>query len=70
MKTRPRFPIALAIAVALFAIAGGRSPSAPAKPALRLECATPRTLHLRRFEDGSAQLLCGGRLLARISSPG
>jgi len=60
----------LSIAVALLSIGGGRSSSAPARPALRLECATPRALHLRRFEDGSAQLRCGGQLLARISSPG
>lgn len=36
----------------------------------RLLCARPGALRLRRFEDGSAQLLCGGRLLARVAVPG
>jgi hypothetical protein len=36
----------------------------------RLACGRPRTLHLRRFEDGSALLECGGRILARVSVPG
>jgi hypothetical protein len=70
MKTRLRFSIALAIAAAALAIASGRSPSAPAMPAVRLECAAARILRLHRFEDGSAQLFCGSRLLVRISSPG
>jgi hypothetical protein len=33
-------------------------------------CARPATLRLRRFEDRSAQLLCGGRVLLRVSVPG
>jgi len=36
----------------------------------RVECRQPRTLHLRRFEDGSAQLRCAGRILVRVSVPG
>jgi hypothetical protein len=39
-------------------------------PAFRTWCGQPSRLRLRRFEDGSAQLLCGGRLLARVSVPG
>jgi hypothetical protein len=35
----------------------------------RLQCEQPRRLHLERFEDGSARLLCGYRLLARIGVP-
>ena len=35
-----------------------------------LQCARPSALHLLRFEDGSAQLKCGARVLARISIPG
>jgi hypothetical protein len=34
------------------------------------ECARPSTLHLLRFEDGSAQLKCGTRVLTRVSIPG
>ncbi|MGV1047110.1 MAG: hypothetical protein ACOYD4_01110 [Solirubrobacterales bacterium] len=50
-------------------------PGRPAPPALpwrplRVECGQPATLALRRFEDGSAWLLCAGRVLARVSVPG
>jgi hypothetical protein len=34
------------------------------------QCARPSTLHLLRLEDGSAQLKCGVRVLARVSVPG
>lgn len=34
------------------------------------QCAHPSALHLVRFEDGSAQLKCGARVLTRISIPG
>jgi hypothetical protein len=44
------------------------SPSAAAGPG-RVECATPARLHLRRFEDGSARLECGHRVLVRVSVP-
>lgn len=36
----------------------------------RVECAPDRGLRLRRFEDRSAQLLCGRRVIVRISVPG
>jgi hypothetical protein len=47
-----------------------KSPSllSPAVP--RLECRRPPELHLIRFEDGSARLKCGQRLLIRVSVPG
>lgn len=46
----------------------GAEPTAAPPP--RVRCATPATLKLRRFEDRSAQLLCAGRVLVRISVPG
>lgn len=36
---------------------------------LRTECRTPRTLRLHRFEDESAQVLCAGRVIVRVSVP-
>jgi hypothetical protein len=36
---------------------------------VRLECERPPALALRRFEDGSAWLLCADRILARVSVP-
>lgn len=46
---------------------------AAAEPAtmapVRVHCSAPPTLRLRRFEDRSAQLLCGRRVIARISVP-
>ena len=42
----------------------------PAAPPLRVHCAAPATLKLRRFEDRSAQLRCAGRVLVRVSVPG
>jgi hypothetical protein len=59
--------------------AGARFPSAAAEagspvrvplPVPRVHCGRPEALHLRRFEDGSAQLRCGRRLLARVAVPG
>jgi hypothetical protein len=41
--------------------AGGR--------ALAVRCGHPAKLRLIRFEDGSALLRCGGRILARVSVP-
>jgi hypothetical protein len=49
-------------------LTSGAKASDPAVP--RLSCAHPASLHLVRFEDGSAQLRCGPRLLVRVSSPG
>lgn len=43
---------------------------APSSTGLRVECATPRSLRLHRFEDGSARLECAGRTLVRVSVPG
>jgi hypothetical protein len=70
MKTRLKFPIAVFIAMTLAAADGPSAPAVPVPSVPRLECATPRALRLHRFEDGSAQLFCGRRILARISSPG
>ena len=60
---RPALITMLAVA-ALWA--GGR---AAATPAARVECPKPRTLRLVRYEDRSARLYCGGRVLVRISVP-
>lgn len=49
-------------------LAEAHPPRAGAAP--RVHCESPRTLHLRRFEDGSAQLLCARRVIVRISVPG
>jgi hypothetical protein len=37
---------------------------------LRVQCDRPSTLRLARFEDGSARLVCAGRVLVLISVPG
>ncbi len=37
---------------------------------LRMHCGEPQSLHLTRYEDGSAQLKCAGRVLVRVSVPG
>jgi hypothetical protein len=77
-------PLLILLAASLLALvfalssAGAHRESAPAfgpvepvrPPAFRAWCGEPTRLRLRRFEDGSAQLLCDGRLLARISVPG
>jgi hypothetical protein len=36
---------------------------------VRVECGAPAALALNRFEDGSAWLVCAGRVLARVSVP-
>jgi hypothetical protein len=36
----------------------------------RVACGRPGSLRLRRFEDGSARLECGERVLVRVSVPG
>jgi hypothetical protein len=36
----------------------------------RVLCQHPRTLHLHRFEDRSARLECGGRVIVRVLVPG
>lgn len=52
-------------------LADSRAPS-PWKRTIapRVECEQPRTLRLRRFEDGSAQLRCAGHILVRVAAPG
>jgi hypothetical protein len=47
----------------------GVSPLGPATGGTRVECGTPSRLYLRRFEDGSARLECGDRILVRVSVP-
>jgi hypothetical protein len=44
--------------------------SEPHLGAPKVFCERPRTLHLHRFEDRSARLECGGRVIVRISVPG
>jgi len=44
--------------------------SEPRRGATTVFCGHPRTLRLRRFEDRSARLECGGRVIVRISVPG
>ncbi|HUB99949.1 MAG TPA: hypothetical protein VMS11_09010 [Solirubrobacterales bacterium] len=39
----------------------------PAAGTPRVECAIPARLRLHRFEDGSARLECGRRILVRVS---
>lgn len=41
----------------------------PAVVAPRVECAVSARLRLHRFEDGSARLECGPRVLVRVSVP-
>jgi hypothetical protein len=77
---RPRLLVA-GTAVALFAVliaflaalsidGGEVDGDGHARVSRRFSCARVSALRLHRFEDGSAQLRCEGRLLARISSPG
>jgi hypothetical protein len=78
-------PLLILLAASLVALAfslssAGRSSRAaapslsPARaletPVLSTRCGFPHALHLDRFEDGSAQVRCRGRLLVRISVPG
>ena len=58
------------LASLLIVLAGLASgPDAP-RSAPRLLCERPATLALHRFEDRSAQLLCGRRILVRVAVPG
>lgn len=71
---------ALALAFSLSSSAGKSprtdAPPAPtpvgslAPPIPRVHCAAPHALRLDRFEDGSAQVRCAGRILVRVSVPG
>lgn len=66
---------ALVLLVLGIAAAGVLRPGPPvragAAPAAvpQLQCEQPRRLELHRFEDGSARLYCGRRLLARVGVP-
>lgn len=42
--------------------AGGETPR-------RVQCGQPERLRLQRFEDGSAKLWCGRRVLIRVAVP-
>jgi len=44
--------------------------SEPRPEAPRVFCEHPRTLRLQRFEDRSARLECGGRVIVRVAVPG
>jgi len=48
----------------------GLATARKAPRSVRVWCARPRTLHLTRYEDGSASLVCAGRVLARVAVPG
>jgi len=62
--------LVLLIAASLLALGTVFSSAAGSAAVARVECNRPRTLKLRRFEDGSAWLECGGRTLVRIGVPG
>jgi hypothetical protein len=85
MRLRFHLLVVTAAVVALTFFAAGTSAAAgprldraavlPAMPAagsaaFAVHCERPATLRLIRFEDGSAQLRCGRRLLVRVSVPG
>jgi hypothetical protein len=56
----------LALATPLTTSAGSeRGGAAP-----KVFCAQPRSLRLHRFEDRSARLECGGRVIVRVAVPG
>jgi hypothetical protein len=44
--------------------------SEPQGGAPKVYCERPHTLRLHRFEDRSARLECGGRVIVRVSVPG
>jgi hypothetical protein len=44
--------------------------SEPQRGVPKVFCERPRALHLHRFEDRSARLECGGRVIVRVSVPG
>jgi hypothetical protein len=55
-----------ALAIPLTTSAG----SEPGGVAPRVFCEHPHSLHLHRFEDRSARLECGGRVIVGVSVPG
>jgi len=58
-----------AAALALCVVLATGIASAAEPRALRVGCEEPRLLRLVRYEDGSARLYCGARLLVRVSVP-
>lgn len=58
--------LALGAALAVAGAADGRPIEARI---VGVGCEVPRTLHLERYEDGSAKLICNGRVLVRVSVP-
>lgn len=44
--------------------------SDPRGQAPKVFCERPRSLRLHRFEDRSARLECGGRVIVRVAVPG
>ena len=64
----------VSVLTAAVALAGSPRPtlgdvSAPRRAVPTVSCEAPRNLRLDRFEDGSAKLMCGARLLARVAVP-
>jgi hypothetical protein len=86
MRLKAMFLAVMTAAVlALGAVAAGYAASPPARPLaleaigqairvpaqrIRVSCNHPVALRLIRFEDGSARLNCGRRVLVRVSVPG
>ncbi|MGN6203203.1 MAG: hypothetical protein ACTHNY_12480 [Solirubrobacterales bacterium] len=67
MRLLPLFLLSLTgLAIPLNTSAG----SEPQLGAPKVFCERPRTLRLHRFEDRSARLECGARVIVRIAVPG
>ena len=58
-----------AVVIALAALVAAAAASAAELRAPRVACERPRLLRLVRYEDGSARLYCGDRVLVRVSVP-
>lgn len=68
---------AIALAILALSLRATRAAALPrmgagaaSQTAIRTECERPGSLRLVRFEDGSAQLRCAGRILMRVAVPG
>ena len=68
MIRRRLVPLVLCAVVASAFTTGGLA-VAGGGPAPRVQCDQPARLKLQRFEDGSARLWCGARLLLRVGVP-
>jgi hypothetical protein len=55
------------VALVAWLVLGATSSNGASAPAV--ECGRPAKLELHRFEDGSARLLCGRRVLVRVEVP-